>query len=72
MKENECFYCEGIGRKVIDMKYKNIEEHMKEYELNFEEMMAQILKQEIYCDSGMLNHLINDKEMDRFIKDLES
>jgi len=34
-------------------------------------MMAQILNQEIYCDSGRLKHLINDKWMEDFIKSLE-
>jgi len=52
------------------MKYM-IEEHMKNYDLNFEQMMAQILKQEIYCDSGELKHLINDKKVETFIKNLE-
>ena len=71
IKENECSYCEGTGKRVVDVKYKNVEQHMKKYELKFEQMMAQILKQEIYCDSGELTHLINDEKMEDFIKSLE-
>ena len=31
------------------------------------DVMAQILKQEIYCDSGKLKHLVNDKKMADYI-----
>ena len=35
------------------------------------QMMAQILKQEIYLESGKLKHLVNDKKIEKYIKDLE-
>lgn len=34
-------------------------------------MMAQILKQEVYTESGELKHLSNDKIVEQFIKKLE-
>lgn len=39
--------------------------------MKFEKKMAQILKQEVYCESGKLKHLINDKKMEAYIKSLE-
>jgi len=35
------------------------------------QMMAQILKQDVYTESGKLKHLVNDKIMEKYIKKLE-
>jgi len=72
IKENECTYCKGTGEKLTDMKYESVEEYMKEWGMDNGQMMAQILNQEIYCDSGRLKHLIDDKKMELFIKNLDS
>ena len=40
--------------------------------LNNAKIMAQLLKQEVYCESGKLKHLVNDKKIEEYIKELES
>lgn len=37
---------------------------------NNSEMMARILTQEVYTESGKLKHLVNDKIMEKYINSL--
>ena len=39
--------------------------------MNNTQMMAQLLKQDVYCKSGKLKHLVNDKIVQKYIDDLD-
>ena len=42
----------------------------KEKSLTNAQFMSQLLKQDVYCESGKLKHLVGDKVLGRYIKKL--
>lgn len=57
---------------IIPLIRKLIERNVKVNKLGNNQMMAQILKQEVYCEKGKLKHLVKDKKMERYILELEN
>lgn len=64
--------CRQCYLKELEDTKSDLEENIQIQKklLGIGQMMAQLLEQEIYCESGKLKHLINDKKLEKFIKGL--